>query len=338
MLFLDAIHCQNHSRPPVWIMRQAGRYMPEYRQIRSQYNFQEMIHKPELAAEVTLLPIHAFDMDAAIIFSDILTIPESLGRPFQFKEGIGPVLENPLTSPQDLDSLTPTTSLDFVAEAIKLVKPQISVPLIGFCGAPFTVASYLIEGGSSRDLKKTKQWLLRDPASFHQLLDILTQATIKHLQLQISAGADVVQIFESWANHLGYSQLQEFCFPYINRIISQVDAPVIFFGRGTVGVLEDLIQLKPHAIGLDWACDITQIRKNVPTNIALQGNLDPQVLYAPHDTIRRECQRILSGMEGDPGFIFNLGHGILPDISPDAVKVLVETVKEFQCAHESSPF
>lgn len=336
MLLLDALYCRNHSRPPVWIMRQAGRYMPEYRQIRSQHSFYEMTHEPELAAEVTLLPLKAFSLDAAIIFSDILTIPEALGKSFTFHGGTGPVLEHPLNSPQDIDNLTTQKSLGFVAESIKLVKPRLSVPLFGFCGAPFTIASYLIEGRSSRDLKKTKQWMLRDPDSFHRLLKILTKAIIDHLKLQAEAGADALQIFESWAIHLGYSQLQEFCFPYLKQILSALETPTILFGRGTAGAIEDLAALKPRGIGLDWSCDISQMRKIVPDTIALQGNLDPQVLYASHDTIRRECRKILLSMEGDPGFIFNLGHGILPDIPTDAVKVLVETVKEFKCAVKPS--
>jgi len=336
MTFLNALHCRNKGRPPVWIMRQAGRYLPEYRELRSNYSFHEMTHRPELAAEVTLMPIQRYEFDAAIIFSDILVIPEALGFPFEFVDGVGPILGEPVT-PQDVPHLKEQNSLQFVAEAIKLVKSKLSVPLLGFCGAPFTIASYMIEGGSSRDLKKTKQWLFQDPKSFHELLEILTESIIRHLKLQVEAGVDAVQLFESWAIHLGLSQLREFSFPYLQRIFREVDVPTLVFGRGTAAYVDELAELGPNGISVDWSCDISQIRKKIPQNVALQGNLDPHILYASPDTIRQECRKILASMENDPGFIFNLGHGILPDIPTESVKTLVETIKEFSCVKSSSP-
>jgi len=317
-------------------MRQAGRYLPEYRALREKHSFIEMTHIPKLAAEVTLMPLQRFDLDAAIIFSDILFIAETFGYPFEFVEGVGPVLDYPLT-PEDIPNLKEQTSLDFVGEAIQLVKQQSSIPLLGFSGAPFTIASYMIEGRSSRDLKRTKQWLLNAPDSFHELLDRLTQSIIKHLKLQIEAGANAVQLFESWASHLGLSQLREFSFPYLKKILDEMDVPTILFGRATAGYVDELVDLRPNAIGLDWSCDISHMRKKVPPTIALQGNLDPQILYAPQDTIRFECEKILSSMERDPAFIFNLGHGILPDIPPENVTVLIDTIKEFSCAKPLSP-
>ncbi len=320
-LFLDALHCRNHGRPPVWIMRQAGRYMPEYRALRKKFSFKEMIRRPEIAAEVTMMPIEQFGMDAAIIFSDILTIPDALGCPFDFHEGVGPVFEKPLT-PSDVAGLSVVNSLDFVGEAIRLVKPLLAVPLLGFCGAPFTVASYMAGG-----IKQVKKWIFQDPESFHKLLDLITSVSIEYLKMQTEAGVDAFQIFESWANALALPQLREFSFPYIHRIIEAADIPVILFGKGTAGFIPDLVDLRPQAISFDWSCDLAGVRQQVPETIALQGNLDPHVLYGSADVIRSECQKLLEKMRRDRGFIFNLGHGILPDMSPDAVKVLVETVK-----------
>lgn len=335
-LLLKALRCQNTtSRPPLWIMRQAGRYMPEYRALRSKYSFLEMCHNPELVAEVTQLPIRSFGMDAAILFSDILVIPEALGVGLRFEDTKGPIIERPLNSAFDVASL-PTVSisekLSYVDQSIRLLKPELKVPLIGFCGAPFTVASYMIEGGSNRDLRKTKQWLLRDPLSFHRLLTKLTDDTIEYLKMQINAGVDAIQIFDSWAHVLGHTQFREFSLAYFDRILNairQFDIPVILFCRGASVFATQLAQIAPSAISLDWNSDILQMRKIIPGKVALQGNLDPDVLYAEPSIIRKEAKRILDGMKGEPGYIFNLGHGIHPDISPDAVKVLVEFVKTY---------
>ncbi len=319
--FLDALLCRNLGRPPVWIMRQAGRYMPEYRALREKYSFKEMIRTPEIASKVTLMPIEQFGMDAAIIFSDILTIPEALGCSFDFHEGIGPVFEKPLTSP-DVRNLSVINSLDYVGEAIRMVKPLLDVPLLGFCGAPFTVASYMTGG-----IKQAKKWLFQNPETFHKLLDVITAASIDYLKMQIHAGIDAFQIFESWSGSLGYPQLQEFSFPYMKRIIDASSVPVILFGKGTAGYVRDLAALSPQALSLDWNCDLSAVRGQIPEGIALQGNLDPHVLYGSAETIRKECRQLLDKMRHDKGFIFNLGHGILPDIPPDAVKVLVDTVR-----------
>jgi len=335
MKLLDALHSQNHGRPPVWIMRQAGRYLPEYRKIREKHSFLEMTHTPELAAKVTLQPIQRYELDAAIIFSDILFISESLGYPFEFIDGVGPVLNTPLL-PKDIDNLQKQQPLDFIEEAIRLVKSQVSIPLLGFSGAPFTIASYMIEGGSSRDLKKTKQWLFHQPDNFKRLLEVLTDAIIENLNDQIDAGVDAVQIFESWASHLALPQLRQFSFPYLRKIVENVKAPTILFGRGTAGYIEELAKLHPGGLGLDWSCDLAHMRSLISSAIALQGNLDPQVLFAPEKTIRDECTKILKNMEGDPGFIFNLGHGILPDTPPENVHILIDTIKSFSCNKSSS--
>jgi len=334
-LFLRALRCDNRSRPPVWIMRQAGRYMPAYRAIRNKYSFLEMVHTPDLAAEITLLPIQTFGMDAAILFSDILVVVEALGVGLQFKDSLGPIIERPIQTSSQIDALSHIEAEDKfcdIAQAIRLIRPQLKVPLIGFCGGPFTVASYMIEGGSGRDLLKTKQWMMRDPSSFHHLLRHLTRCSIDYLKLQIKAGVQAIQIFDSWANALGYYQFKEFCLDYLKQIVQELretKVPIILFCRGSSVFAKDLAAIGPQALSIDWNGDLSHIRSYISPEIALQGNLDPDVLYAPLATVKYETERLLHSMRGNPGYIFNLGHGIKPDTSPDAVKTLVETIKNF---------
>lgn len=313
-------------------MRQAGRYMPEYRALRSKYSFLEMCHTPEIAAEVTQLPIRAFGMDAAILFSDILVVAEAFDVGLRFEEGAGPLIESPLSLAKDVEAL-PVPSirkkLDYVSQAIQGVKPQLKVPLIGFCGAPFTVASYMIEGCSSRDLKKTKKWMLANPDSFHSLLQKITNATIDYLKMQVAAGVDAIQIFDSWANVLADQQFKEFSLAYQKKILDVIrdQIPVILFCRGSSVFARQMAEIKPAGVSLDWNCHLPTIRKSISETVALQGNLDPDILYAPNDVIRREVRRLLNEMRNDSGYIFNLGHGIFPDIPVDAVKTLVEEVQ-----------
>lgn len=333
-LLINALTGRNRSRPPIWLMRQAGRYMPEYRSMRSRHSFLDMCHHPELIVEVTQLPIRAFGMDAAILFSDILIIFETLGIPIRFEDGIGPIIDRPIRTEEDVESLKaldPKEVLGFVAEGIRLLKKELSVPLIGFCGAPFTVASYALEGKSSRDLKITKEWLFRNSNTFHRLLDKIFKRTVAYLKMQIEAGVDAIQIFDSWAHVLGYEQFQEVSQFYLKKLIDELrplDIPIIVFCRGTAGFISQLVQLNPQAISVDWSCCLADVRKQVPSHIALQGNLDPHVLYAPTHIIKKEVRKLLDSMQNDPAYIFNLGHGILPDISPDAVKTLVECVQK----------
>lgn len=331
-LFLKALKCQNNSRPPVWLMRQAGRYMPEYRNLRKKYSFLEMCHQPELIAEVTKLPIDAFGMDAAILFSDILVIPEAFNLGLSFEENKGPIIHRPIHTKADIDDLQMPNvkeSLKYVSDGIKGLLPCLKVPLIGFSGAPFTVASYMIEGGSSRDLKKTKQFMIRDPLSFHELLTKITESTIDYLNLQIEAGVQALQIFDSWAGHLSNDHFRAFSLEYLNKILKGIkkDIPVILFCKGSSFFAPQLAELKPAGISIDWQADLGTLRKNIPQHIALQGNMDPDVLYGPKPVIVAETQKILKSMKGEPGFIFNLGHGMQPDMSPDSVKILVETIK-----------
>lgn len=329
---LNALHCKNDSRPPVWLMRQAGRYMSRYRELRQKYSFLEMCHQPDLVTKVTLLPIEQFGMDAAILFSDILVIPEAMGLGLRFEEQAGPIFERPITTEHDIENLpmSETSLLNFVFEGIKQLKTQLKVPLIGFCGAPFTVASYMIEGKTSRDFKKTKKWMLTNPKQFHALLEKVTDWSIDYLNQQIEAGVDAIQVFDSWANTLAHRQFREYSLHYLNKILKGIhkSVPSIVFCRGSSVFAPQLAEINPSAIGLDWNCQIHEMRNRIAGKVALQGNLDPSILYAPSSTLKKEVKGILESMKGDQGFIFNLGHGIFPDVSESAIQTLVECVKE----------
>jgi uroporphyrinogen decarboxylase len=338
-LLLNALRCNNTtSRPPVWLMRQAGRYMPEFRKIRKQYSFLDVCHDPELAAEVTMLPVHAFNMDAAILFSDILILPEAFDIGLRFEDKVGPVIDRPIQSMADIAALPcidVKERLSFVSKAIERLIPKLQVPLIGFCGGPFTVASYMIEGGSSRDLKKTKQWLFKDPESFHCLLNLITEHTLQYMHLQAEAGVHAFQIFDSWANFLADAQFREFSLHYLRRLVQGFkfdQIPVILFCKGASVFAQQLAETGAAAISVDWNGNLAQIRALVSPRVAIQGNLDPDALYAPQKLLKKEVRQMLKSMEGDPGYIFNLGHGIHPDISVDAVKTLVDTVHSFSPA------
>jgi uroporphyrinogen decarboxylase len=331
-LFLNALHCQNQSRPPVWLMRQAGRYMPEYRALRTQHSLWDLFHQPELAVEVTLMPINLLGVDAAILFSDILVIAEALGRNIAYVENKGPVIDRAIQTKADVDGLqvhSAKSTLGYVETAIHMLKKELRVPLIGFCGGPFTVASYMIEPGGKEDLKKTKQWLYIDPESFHQLLEKITQASIDYLLMQIQAGAQAVQIFDSWANVLPYAQYLEFSTRYLEKMVHAISpfAPVILFSRGSSLFPKELSALNPAAISFDWQQSMTTLRAQVPSHIAIQGNLDPLVMQASQEVVLKETQALLKAMHKEPGFIFNLGHGILPGTPVENVKFLVDIVK-----------
>lgn len=331
-LFLNALACRNTQKPPIWLMRQAGRYMPEYRALRAKHTFMEMCQIPELITQVTHLPIDRFQFDAAILFSDILLLTHFYGRGLHFEESIGPIFERPIQTVQDVETL-PNVSMEdysFVAEAIRELKKKLKVPLIGFAGGPFTVASYLIEGKSVQNLKQTKLWMLRNPLYFHQLLSKIADDTIAYLEMQIKAGVDVLQLFDTWALYLSHSYFQEFSLAYLQKIVDGIrkhNLPVILFCRGSSVFAPMLIQTQPSAISLDWQCSLKQIREKVPKNIALQGNFDPDILYADKFTIQKEAKRLLDEMSGDSGYIFNLGHGINPDTPTDSVKTLIDCVR-----------
>ena len=321
---LQALKGENQGRPPLWIMRQAGRYLPEYRALREKHDFLTLCHTPELLAEVSLQPIRRFDFDAAILFSDILMIPEALGLGLHFDEQRGPLFARPVETAAAIAALPAPAPLTFVAEGIKLLKKELDRPLIGFAGGPFTVASYMIEGGSSPTLKKTKKWLLKDPGSFHLLLEKITSATLDYLKLQIRAGVDALQVFESWASHLAPAQLAEFSTPYLTKIKQALppEIPLIFFCRGA----HSSLSMPPGALSVDYSVPLPLMRRQLGPKITLQGNLDPDILFAPKETVIQETCRLLNSMKGDPAWIFNLGHGILPDTPLENVYALRDTV------------
>lgn len=325
--FLDALRCENKGMPPVWMMRQAGRYLPEYRKLRETYSLKELFFTPELAAQVTRLPIDLIGFDAAILFSDITVTALSLGLSLDFKEG--PLIE-PLVNSGNLDSLSridPQEVLSPIRQTIEILKQDLAVPLIGFCGGPFTVASYLIEKHNGQELPLTKKWLYRDPQSFLKLLEKITDISIDYLQMQEKSGVDAIQIFDSWAHVLSQEHFQQFVLPSLKRLLESVRVPVILFMRGACLRLNELVSLKPSGISFDWQCELSEMRKKIPKNIAVQGNLDPDLLYAPLSEIRRTAKRLVESMKGDPGFIVNLGHGVKPDMPVAAVQCLVDAVK-----------
>lgn len=331
-LFIDALKCQNRSRPPIWFMRQAGRYLPEYQKIRSKHSFLELCKNSELIAEVTKLPIEKIGFDAAILFSDILLIPEALGLKLNFTEE-GPIFDRPLLTTKDIENLKPlesTNDLSFIKESIQILVKELPVPLIGFTGAPFTLASYMIEGKASKDFKKTKKWLLNEPKSFFLLLDKLSEAIVEALNLQIEAGAQALQIFDSWAFVLSEEYFKKCCTHFLKKILSQIkdpEIPVIYFCRGSSVFAPIIAEVKPHAISIDWNANLKTLRRDLPQKVALQGNLDPDLLYAPEEELKKIVQFKLKEMKDDPGYVFNLGHGIHPDTPVNSVKIVVDLVK-----------
>lgn len=316
---LAALKSSNLERPPVWLMRQAGRYMPSYRSLREKYPLKSLFFTPELASDITLMPIDQLGVDAAIIFSDITVVALALGLKLDFSEG--PKVE-PLLTPDKVPLLSSDLErLDPVIEAIRLTIPRLKKPLIGFCGAPFTVATYLVEGG----IDGAKKWAYQHPESFEMLLDKIADVSIGYLVRQVDAGASAVQIFDSWANVLSKEQFRRFCLPYYRKILSCIKAPSILFMREVAIHLDDLSEL-PCALSLGWASSLPSVRKR--TLQPLQGNLDPDLLYAPHGVIRQKAKELIGSMENDRGFIANLGHGVKPDMSVDAVKTLVGALQE----------
>ncbi|QVL57465.1 MAG: uroporphyrinogen decarboxylase [Simkaniaceae bacterium] len=324
--FLDALACQNKGRPPVWIMRQAGRYLPEYQAIRKSRSLEEMFRMPELIFEITKQPLDILGVDAAILFADILHVPLSLGLDVSFPGKGGPVISPTITCAGDLIQVCPRPveeALGFVQEGIKLIKQEIKEPLIGFCGGPFTVMTYMTG-------KKIKKWLYSDPDGALELLQILTDQSIAYLKMQIDAGVDAIQIFDSWANLLSREEFSFFALPFLRQITQAVkEVPTIIFSRASSHFVSEIVSIKPSGISFDWTYSMEEMRRRVPPTIAVQGNLDPELLYAPIPVIEKETTKLLHSMEGDPGYIANLGHGVLPDIPVDHVKAFVNTVKNF---------
>jgi uroporphyrinogen decarboxylase len=333
--FLRACRREPVDVTPVWFMRQAGRYMAEYRAIREKHSLLEICYQPELAAEVTLQPVRALGVDAAILFADILLPVIPLGLGLEFAKGEGPVIGKPVRTLGDLAALKPVhaeTDLGYVMEAIRILRRELTVPLIGFCGAPFTVASYIIEGGSSRDFLKTKTMMYSAPEVWRALMDKLTTVLAEYLVAQIRAGAQAVQVFDSWVGALSPPDYESFVLPYSQRVLAAAKAenvPVIHFGTNTTTLLPLMKRAGGDVIGLDWRIPLDDGWSLLGQDVAVQGNLDPTLLFAPLPEIRKRVHDILRRAGGRPGHIFNLGHGILQHTPVDNVKAVVDMVHEF---------
>ncbi len=340
--FIKALLKQPTDYTPIWMMRQAGRYLPEYRKVREEAgSFMAVCTNPELACEVTLQPLRRFDFDAAILFSDILTIPDAMGLGLYFTEGEGPKFKNPLRTAADIEKLPipdPEIELRYVMDAVRLIRKNLngSVPLIGFSGSPWTLATYMIEGGSSKNFAKVKALMYNDPALMHQLLDKLAQSVAAYLNAQIAAGAQAVMLFDTWGGMLSGDDYKEFSLHYAQQVRSllktEIDGqriPTILFTKGGGLWLEEMAATGYDALGLDWQTDIHQARARVGDKVALQGNLDPMALYAKPEIITEKVKTILQKYGNGSGHVFNLGHGILPDINPEHVKAMVDAVHEY---------
>jgi uroporphyrinogen decarboxylase len=334
------------ERTPVWIMRQAGRYLPEYLETRAAAgSFMNLCQTPELACEVTLQPLRRFDLDAAIIFSDILTIPDAMGLKLYFVTGEGPKFEHPLRSAEEIRALPRPDVADqlrYVTDAVALTRRELDgkVPLIGFSGSPWTLATYMIEGGSSKTFGRAKKLLYQDPELAHLLLGKLADTVTDYLNAQIAAGAQAVQIFDTWGGALSFQAYREFSLRYMSRIVDGLkresegrQVPVILFSKGCNTQLEVLADSGCDALGLDWTITLDEARRRVGDRVALQGNLDPSILLADADVIRREVAATLESFGSGNGHVFNLGHGITPDVDPDHLAALISSVRELSPAY-----
>jgi uroporphyrinogen decarboxylase len=337
--FLAACRREPVDKTPVWLMRQAGRYMPEYRAVKERFgSILDMVKRPDVAAEITMQPIRAFDIDAAIIFADILTLLEGMGLPLEFVRNEGPVIRTPLATEADVAALKvrpAAEALGFTLDAIRLVKRELGgrLPLIGFSGAPFTLACYAIEGQSSRDFLKAKAFMYGQPKAWGLLMEKLSDAVGDYLAAQVEAGADALQLFDSWVGALSPSDYREHVLPWSQRALQKAVAakrvPLIHFGTGTAGLLRLLREAGGDVIGVDWRIDLADAWSITGNDRAVQGNLDPAILFSSPGEIRKQAGRILDSVKGRPGHIFNLGHGILEHTPVENVKVLVDFVHEY---------
>jgi uroporphyrinogen decarboxylase len=330
---------------PIWLMRQAGRYMPEYRKLREQHTLLELIKTPELACAVTLQPVNAFALDAAIIFADILPPLEGMGLDLTFAAGEGPVIGNPVRTAADIARLrtpAPEEALGFTLEAIRLVRAELDtrgLPLIGFSGAPFTLAAYAVEGGGSRNFERVKALLMGEPDLWKQLMTKLSEVVGAYLLAQARAGAQALQLFDSWAGQLAPGDYREYVAPYTRRAIAtarEAGVPIIHFGVNTSGMLEEMRDAGGDVIGVDWRIELSDARRRLGDDLALQGNLDPVALLAPWESLKPRAQHILDQMAGHAGYIFNLGHGVLPQTPVENARRLVEFVHEYSATSHAS--
>ena len=333
-LFLRTLRGEKTERTPIWVMRQAGRYLPEYRAVREKADFITMCKTPELAAEVTIQPVDIIGVDVAIIFSDILVIPEAMGLEFIMNEGTGPVFPSPIRNAADLARISefdPIDKLKYVMDAVSLTAKELDgrVPLIGFSGAPWTLLTYMVEGKGSKNFSKIKEFVYNERKSAHKILDMLTNVIIGYLKAKVAAGADAVQVFDTWGSILTPSQFEEFSKPYIKRIVDELKphAPVIVFAKGVNYNFSKLAELEADGYSFDWTVDLAAVKREIGDRAVVQGNMDPTILYAPKQTIREEADKILASLDSGHRHIFNLGHGILPDVKPENLKTLVDFIK-----------
>jgi len=344
--FLRALAHEPVDVTPVWMMRQAGRYLPEYRASRERAgNFMGLCGNPDMACEVTLQPLERYPLDAAILFSDILTIPDAMGLGLYFEPGEGPKFEKPVRTEADimaLDVVNPEADLPYVLDAVTTIRRELGgrVPLIGFSGSPWTLATYMIEGGSSRDFRRAKQMMYDRPELMHHLLDTLAQSVIRYLNGQILAGAQAVQIFDTWGGALSHNAYREFSLRYLEQIVKGLirehdgrKVPVILFTKGGGQWLEAMADTGADALGLDWTTDIGRARARVGDRVALQGNMDPTILYASPERIREEVGQILASYGKGSGHVFNLGHGITPEVDPEHAGAFIRSVHELSAEY-----
>jgi len=344
-LYLRALNREEVERTPVWVMRQAGRYLPEYLRVRKQAgDFMSLCSNPELACEVTLQPINRFNLDAAILFSDILTIPDAMGLGLHFEAGEGPKFSNPVKSAADVEKLPvpdPNDSLRYVMDAVSTIRKELNgrVPLIGFSGSPWTLATYMLEGGGTKDFAKVKGMLFSDPATLHKLLDKTAQSVISYLNAQVEAGAQSLMVFDTWGGVLAPANYREFSLRYMQQIVDSLTreadgrkVPVVLFTKNGGQWLDLMADTGCDGLGVDWTTDLADARARTGDRIALQGNLDPSVLYGSAESIRNEVQRVLDSYGSGPGHVFNLGHGIHQHVNPENLGVMVEAVRELSVA------
>lgn len=344
--FLRACRREPVDCTPIWLMRQAGRYLPEYRALRERYTLLTLCKTPELAAQVTLQPLKRFDLDAAIIFADILLPLEGMGIEVVFAAGEGPLIHNPVRDRKAVEALrvpSPQEGVPFTLEAIRLARRELDgkVPLIGFAGAPFTLASYIVEGGATRNYLQTKSLMYREPRAWHLLMDKLARLTADYLRAQIRAGAQAVQYFDSWAGTLSPADYREYVLPHSRRVISALaeeKVPLIHFTTGTSGWLELVKEAGGDVIGVDWRTDLDVAWNRIGNDVAIQGNLDPATLLAPRDELLHRAGEILSQVRGRPGHIFNLGHGVLPETPVENVGTLVDFVHQWRESRNTQSF
>ena len=337
-IFLKALNKETLPVPPIWYMRQAGRYMPEYRAVRKNFkNFLDMCKEPEVCCELALQPINAFELDSAILFSDILTIPDAMGLDVNFLEGEGPVFGNPIKTARDVLDIEDfdTESLSYVYKAVTNIKNALPthIPLIGFCGSPWTLAAYSIEGRSSKDFLFTRNFIKENNAEAHIFLEKLTNACFAYLKRQIEAGADVIQIFDSWANLLSEEEYQIYSLSYITKLISLLkkdpatkNTPVILFSREPKAKLQTIMTSNSDCLSLYWSMNNIDLDQTAD-KVAIQGNLNPEILLESNDVIKRETLKILQKYKNYPGYVFNLGHGITPNINPEKIKYLTDLIR-----------